>query len=153
VCSSVPWVAIVMDFETSAGVVTYRWDKGQVEPLFLILHYEEGHWDLPKGHLERGESLEAAALRELKEETGISDARLAAGFKEKITYNYRRGGRMYTKNVYFFIGETKSEAVALSPEHTDYKWLEYADALGVVTYGTAREILKKAYLFLNGKQQ
>ena len=51
-----------MAYENSAGVILIKGDK------YLILHYEEGHWDFPKGNIEEGESEEEAALRELEED-------------------------------------------------------------------------------------
>ncbi|MFH1332713.1 MAG: NUDIX domain-containing protein, partial [archaeon] len=60
--------------EKSAGVIVYN--NGE----FLILQYTAGHWDFPKGHIEKGETERETALRELKEETGITDAFFVKGF-------------------------------------------------------------------------
>ena len=57
---------------------------------YLLLHYESGHWDFPKGKIEEGETPEQAALRELKEETGIEDAEILPGFTEGIKYFFHR---------------------------------------------------------------
>ncbi len=53
-----------MKREFSAGVVVYYHNNNDIQ--FLLLHYEAGHWDLPKGHLEPNESTYDAALRELR---------------------------------------------------------------------------------------
>jgi len=50
--------------------------------------YPGGYWEFPKGKLEPGETDEAAAHRELKEETGL-EVTLIPDFKETITYRFR----------------------------------------------------------------
>ena len=51
-----------MPIEKSAGAVIFRKQNDAI--LYLLLHYEAGHWDLAKGHIEKGESLEETARRE-----------------------------------------------------------------------------------------
>ena len=72
--------------EKSCGVVLFREEKG--EYLFLILHYPGGHWDLPKGHVEEGETEHETANRELLEETGIADLEFVDGYREEISYQH-----------------------------------------------------------------
>ncbi len=131
-----------MPVEISAGAVVYRMQQGT--PLYLLLHYEAGHWDFPKGNVEKGEALEETVRREVLEETGISGLSLAADFKEEIKYFYRREGKSIFKKVIFLLGETKEERVALSYEHIGYEWLPYEKALERLTFKNAKEILKKA---------
>ncbi|MEW6722749.1 MAG: NUDIX domain-containing protein, partial [Candidatus Micrarchaeota archaeon] len=50
--------------EKSCGIILFR--EGE-KRLYLLLHYEEGHWDFPKGHVEAGESEHEAASREAVE--------------------------------------------------------------------------------------
>ena len=69
----------------SAGVILFRPGKKRE---YLLLHYAAGHWDFPKGMLNKGEGSMAAALRELKEETSISKAKIMPGFKETIRFFY-----------------------------------------------------------------
>ena len=49
--------------EKSCGAVVFREENGV--RLYLLLHYAEGHWDLPKGHVEKGESEEQNKLKKL----------------------------------------------------------------------------------------
>ncbi|MFN7990578.1 MAG: bis(5'-nucleosyl)-tetraphosphatase [Candidatus Micrarchaeia archaeon] len=128
--------------EKSCGIIIFRLAGGVRE--YLILHYEEGHWDLPKGHVEAGESEIETAIREAREETGITDIRPIPGFRERLEYRYLRDGRQMEKEVIFFLGRTGTAEVRLSEEHTGYEWLDYRKAMLRLTYENARGILEKA---------
>jgi len=133
--------------ERSAGTIVYNNGK------YLLLHYEAGHWDFPKGHLEKGETDKQAATRELKEETGIEDAFFVKDFKEKIEYFFRRGKELVKKEVTFFLVETRTEEIKISPrEHTGYEWLGCQEARQRVTFNNAREMLIKAQELLTNKK-
>jgi len=130
-----------MPEERSSGMIVYR--EG-AQRLFLLLHYEEGHWDFPKGHIEKGEDEKTAAKRELGEETGITDPELVSRFKERIEYYYMRDRKRMHKEVVFFLARTKTEKVRLSDEHIGYVWLPYKKALERLTFKNAKELLEKA---------
>src|SRR3954452_19930336 len=89
--------------ETSAGGVVFRVDDGQ--PLYLLIRDSYQNWGFPKGHLERGELPEAAALREVEEETGLSGLALR-GPIETIEWYFRFRGRLIHKICYFYLMET-----------------------------------------------
>ena len=131
--------------ETSAGIIVFR----KTQPMkFLILHYSEGHYDLPKGHLEGEETPEQAAVRETREETGL-DVAMVPGFNEEIEYHFKDKDKgIITKKVIFFLGESFSEDVQLSHEHLDFDWLPLDDAIAKATYDSAKTLLKKADTFL-----
>ncbi|HBL98922.1 TPA: diadenosine tetraphosphate hydrolase [Candidatus Dependentiae bacterium] len=138
-----------MKKEQSAGIVVYRRDKQTGKLYYLLLHYIGGHWDLPKGKVEENESLEQAASREVKEETGL-DVSPMKGFSETISYYYRGPEReLVDKNVTFFIGETKEDAVILSKEHIASEWLEVNQALKRLTYNNARHLLSMVNQFIH----
>ena len=132
--------------ERSAGAVVFRRRSGLRE--YLLLHYPSGHWDFPKGNIEKGESPMKTAAREIKEETGLDEFRFISGFEEKITYYYRKGDSVVRKEVVYFLVEALSSDVRISWEHTGYKWLEYEKALKTVTYETSRKVLERAEEFL-----
>ncbi len=137
-----------MPVEKSSGAVVFRKDK---HVKYLLLHYEAGHWDFPKGHIEKNESEQQAALREIKEETGVSGVSFVDGFKETIKYFYKKEGKTVFKTVVFFIAETKTEKVKISFEHIGSEWLEYKDAFERLTYKNAKDVLEKADKFLMKK--
>lgn len=131
--------------ERSAGVIIYRTTSGgERTRLFLLLDYGR-HWDFPKGHVEQGEDDTTAALRELAEETGITDATLDPTFNHEITYYFRdKKGRLIRKTVVFFLGETKTGKVKLSHEHVGCDYLPFDEAVRKVTYTKARQLLRLA---------
>jgi len=130
-----------MPKEVSAGAIVFRRDKGIK---YLLLKYEEGHWDFAKGHIEKGEDEETTVRREVEEETGIKQIDFIKDFKEKIHYFFRAEGKTIYKEVFFYLVETKEEKVKLSFEHIGYEWLDYEKALERLTYKNAKVILEKA---------
>ncbi len=132
--------------EQSAGTVLFIEEYN--EKLFLLLHYPTGHWDFVKGKIENNESLEQAAIRETKEETGITDIEFIKGFKEKIEYSFKFNGDIVQKEVIFFLAKTNTKQVKISDEHLDYVWLDFNNALNKITYENAKNILKKSKNYL-----
>src|SRR3989338_4122324 len=132
--------------EQSAGTVLFI--EESKEKLFLLLHYPTGHWDFVKGKIENNESLEQAAIRETKEETGITDIEFIKGFKEKIEYTFKFNGDIVQKEVMLFLAKTNTKQVKISDEHLDYVWLDFNNALNKITYENAKNILKKSKNYL-----
>lgn len=132
--------------EKSCGILLFRVKDGTI--LYLLLHYPSGHWDLPKGHIEKGESEHETAARELLEETGIADINFIKGFREEISYEYKRAKKLSNKQVVFFLAKTELEDIKLSHEHKGFKWLPYGPAFNKLTFDNAKNLLKKAKKFL-----
>ncbi len=134
-----------MAYEKSAGAIVFIKEK---EPIYLLLHYEEGHWDFPKGHVEAKETELEALKREVEEETGIKDIEIIKDFKEKMQYFFKLKKELINKTVVFYLAKTKTKQVKLSFEHIGSIWLAYDKAIEKLTYKNAKEILKKANEFL-----
>ena len=135
-----------MGTEKSAGIVLFRNDSNKNE--FLLLNYPQGHWDFVKGKVEKNETLHEAALRETREETGISNIEFFDGFEESVEYDFRFKKEDIHKKVIFFLAKTNEKNIKLSHEHNDYIWLEYNDALKKTTFENAKNVLSKANEFL-----
>ena len=131
--------------EKSCGAIVYA-KNSEVE--YLLLQYEAGHWDFVKGNVEEGENEGQTAFRELQEETGIVDARFIDGFKERISYFYKRRNLTIYKEVVFYLMETRNTSVTLSFEHIGFEWLPYGGAMRKLTFKNARDVLQKAHDFL-----
>lgn len=137
-----------MKHEKSCGlIVFYRDDDGLN---YLLLHYPEGHWDLPKGHVEVDEGEKETALRELYEETGIKNVKFIEDFREKIHYFFKSEDELISKTVVFFLAEAKEKAIELSHEHKNFTWLEYEKAHEKLTFKNVKDLLKKAQNFVKG---
>ena len=132
--------------EKSCGAVIFIKKEDQTK--YLLLNYAAGHWDFVKGNVEAGETEKETVLRELQEETAITDATFLDGFKETIAYFYRRQGLTVHKEVVFFIIETHTEKVEISFEHVGYIWLNYQHAMEKLNFRNAKDVLQKAHDFL-----
>jgi 8-oxo-dGTP pyrophosphatase MutT (NUDIX family) len=116
----------------SAGVVVVRaTDAGW---RYLLLRAFT-HWDFPKGMVEAGEEPLDAALREVREETLITDLDFAWGHDYVETGPDSRG-----KVARYYLGRTETVAVTLPviealgrPEHNEYRWVDEAAALQLVS--------------------
>jgi bis(5'-nucleosidyl)-tetraphosphatase len=135
-----------MPKEVSAGAVIFKRD-GEIK--YLLLRYESGHWDFPRGAIEIGEEEKETVMRETKEETEISDLVFLPDFRKKIFWFYKKGGRTIYKEAIFYLAETKTEEVKLSEEHIDFKWLPYTEAMKQITFPNGKKVLEEANEFLN----
>jgi bis(5'-nucleosidyl)-tetraphosphatase len=138
-----------MPAEHSAGAIIFRREEGK--KLYLLLHYRSGHWEFPKGHIEKGEEETEAAKRETEEETGIRDIIFIKGFREPIKYFFRARKRTIFKTVIFYLAETETKRIKLSEEHIGFKWLDYKQAKKQLTFKNAKKIIEKADNFLSEK--
>jgi len=137
--------------EKSCGVVLFNEQK------VLLLQYAtgqkegewdlQGHWDFPKGHVDKGETEIETATRELEEETGIKNIILLDNFRKTINYKIQKRDRKISKEVVFFIATTAETEINLSDEHVDYGWFDFTSALKQLTYDNARSVLSEAIFF------
>lgn len=138
-----------MPIEKSAGAVVFYKSSDKIE--YLLLHYDVGHWDFPKGWIERREESKEAAEREIGEETGIKSIEFIPGFEEHIEYFFKWEDKNIFKTVTFFLARTNQKEVKLSDEHTGFRWLAYKEAIEQLTFKNAKNVLKKADDFISKK--
>jgi len=129
--------------ETSAGGVVVRWID--TVPHVLLIRDAHRQWGFPKGHVEPGETPDAAALREVREETGLAELRLGVRL-QTIDWIFRAHGQRIHKYCHFFLIESPSgEAVPEQGEGiTACCWLPLPRALERISYANAREVLERA---------
>lgn len=135
-----------MATEKSAGAIVFRRIGKEIK--YLILHYGAGHWEFVKGHIEKGEKEEQTVLRELREETGITNAEFVPDFRKEISYYFKDKGQTVYKTVVFYLLETIEENVTLSDEHIGHKWANLSAALKTLTFDNSKQIIQQADDFL-----
>jgi ADP-ribose pyrophosphatase YjhB (NUDIX family) len=135
--------------ETSAGGVVYRVQDG--EPVFLLIRDSYQNWGFPKGHLETDEPPDAAALREVREETGLDDVALDRVIAT-IDWFFRFRGRLVHKVCHFYL--MRSDASDTTPQRTEgitaCRWATFDVATKLVSYANARDVLRRANAMVRG---
>lgn len=129
--------------ETSAGGVIYRGAGGAAHVLLIRDRY--GHWGFPKGHVEGGETAADAALREVREETGLCELVLGPRL-QTIDWYFRFRGRLIHKYCHFYLIESPSGDTCPQAEEgiTECIWLPLGEAIESISYDNAREVLRLA---------
>lgn len=102
----------------SCGVVPYRIVNGERE--YLILLQSNGCWSFPKGHMDAGETERETALRELREETGLTAA-LVPDARVELSYDVRP---LVRKEVVLFLGEVEGEPILQEREIRSHRWVK-----------------------------
>lgn len=126
--------------ETSAGGVLYRWIEG--DPHFLLIRDRHGHWGLPKGHLEEGETEEEAALREIREETSLTVLSLGPHLQTIDWYFTNEHGTIHKYCHFYLVEAPDGDAVPLQAEGiSECCWFPLDEALGRISYDNARDVL------------
>jgi 8-oxo-dGTP pyrophosphatase MutT (NUDIX family) len=102
--------------------------RGEPVREFLLMRHAD-RWDLPKGHVDPGESEMQCALRELREETGIlaTDIEVLEGFRFETRYRVRgkKGGQLYDKTLVLFLARLKRDVPIVATEHPGYQWFPW----------------------------
>lgn len=131
----------------SAGGVIYRVTGAQVE-VALIATDHGGRWGLPKGHVNRGETAEAAALREVEEETGLSGDIIQ--HLATIEYWFRAGTSRIHKYVdLFLIRYSSGEVRPQEAEVDDARWFPLDDAQRLVSFERERDVIAQVVEILH----
>ena len=130
------------------AVVVYK----DTENLFLLLQNSDAKeiWGFPKGHHEGDETPKETALREIEEETGITQINLLDMPLIREEYGITRDGEKVNKINEYYIGFVKDKNVVLKEDEiSNYKWVPFEEALESIIYSTRKETLKKAQEYLN----
>ena len=128
-----------MEQRLSAGVVVVR---ESVDGARFLLLRAYRNWDFPKGLVERGEDPLAAAIREAREEAGLTDLALEWGTEFIETEPYARN-----KIARYYLARTRTERVILEvnpelgrPEHHEYRWVDLTEAFTLTVQRLQRVI-------------
>jgi 8-oxo-dGTP pyrophosphatase MutT (NUDIX family) len=130
--------------EVSAGGVVFRREP-QLEIALASRRTRKGDlaWGLPKGLVEEGEDPEVAALREVREETGL-EARIERPLGD-INYWYVWEGQRVRKRVTFFLMEAIGGDVSLHDhEMEEVRWVPVTEATRTASYKSERDVIRRA---------
>ena len=104
----------------------------------LLLIFRRGKWDLPKGKLDKGETLEACAVREVEEETGLENVELISPLTTTY-HSFHEGTRLILKETHWFVMKAKGEQNLIPQTEEDIDEIRWVTASNIRTY------LEKAY--------
>lgn len=126
----------------SAGGVVARKVDGRVE-VALVGDTQRDAWYLPKGGLNKGETIEQAALREVREETGL-DVRVLAPIGVIEYWFFVRGARVHKRVHYFLMEPTGGDFSRRDQENDRADWFELEAALSAMSYENEVDIVREA---------
>ncbi len=133
---------------TAAGGFVVR--RTEAEPEILMI-YRRGAWDIPKGKLDAGETIEACALREVREEVGIHDLALIQPLGATV-HGYPRGGKYHVKTTHWF--EMQTGQTAFTPQAEEdieaVAWMPWGEAVEKVGFVSFRRHLQRVRPIVRG---
>ena len=127
-----------MRTEKSCGAVVFRNKNDNIQVL-LIRHLNGGHWAFPKGHVEKGETEEQTALREILEETGLA-VELDNRYRQVVSYSPKKD---VVKDVVYFVATASSDAVTVAQEEeiSQIVWVDMHNAADYVSFDNDKKVL------------
>ena len=131
-------------YEHSCGAVVFRRIFDEYRFL-LIKNRRSTHWGFPKGHMEKGETREETAMREVLEETGLH-----ISIFDDFSYEsrYKIGAKIEKRVDVFLAGTDDTQTVIQKEEIEDYIWLRYPEALQMLKFENDKEILESVSAFM-----
>ena len=125
------------EYENSCGAIVFNENTEKI----LLVKMHNGNWGFPKGHIEKDETKEETAIREVLEETNVR-IKIIPNFEREIKYI---PNEKTIKKVTIFMGITQDEEVTIDTfEIEDFKWCTYEEALKLVTYKLQKDVLENA---------
>jgi 8-oxo-dGTP pyrophosphatase MutT (NUDIX family) len=120
-----------------AGAIVVRAGKSGPRILLVTARRNPNNWIFPKGHVESGETLKAAAVREAREEAGIEGK--VVGVAGRMSFEFGEN----TYRVTYFVVATSDSGTEC--EGRRLCWLKYKQALRRLTYEETRDLLRDAW--------
>lgn len=130
--------------EICAGGVVFCRENNQLQMVVILDAY--GKWTFPKGHVEDQEKIEETAIREIREETGLTDLKIIKKIGETDYQVHQPKVKPFIKRVHFFLIETKKQPLAIksTDEIKAAKWLTVEEVQKTLDYENVREIFNQA---------
>ncbi len=137
--------------EISAGGVVYKKDNSQIF-ILLILHSgltanKDEVWTFPKGHIDGDEKPEETAVREVREETGVTATIIEKLGSIKYTFVWE-GDNVFKIVTWYLMEYVSGDVSGHDYEVMEAKWFEITEAEKLLTYSTDKQTFAKAKKFL-----
>ena len=143
---------MVVSTATSAGAIILREIEGELKIALAQHQRTDKTWVLPKGHVEEGESIEEAALREIHDEAGLHNVQLIKHPATITRESVNRNGDLVQKTIHFFLAhalENKQPHTPTDLLFTEVGWFKPEEATKLLPYESDQAFLQEhlAYLF------
>lgn len=110
----------------------------------LLIKDSYGRWTWPKGHIEKGEKPEETALREISEETGLTNIRIIKRIGAQSYYFALKGKRVFKMVYIFLVSSSGSEKLSIQKsEIKEGRWFSPEEAISKIEYRGSKSILRK----------
>lgn len=135
-----------MQYEKSCGAVVFTHRNGEIR--YVLAQNLEGYYGFPKGHMEAGETETETALREIREEVGLSP-RLIEGFRTCDEHPLPKKPGVMKQVVYFLAEYEDQEIVFQKEELMSAPLVSYEEAMALFVFESSKRLLTEAHAFLN----
>ncbi len=144
---------MLKEFSAGGIVLQYKQDKllNDIWEVLLIKSSGKGYWQFPKGHIEKGQTTQEAAVREVKEEGGIEAEILAKVGQSKYVYLTKEQEKVSKVVMLFLMKYLSGDPKDHDQEVSEAKWVESTEALKLLTFTQDRALLKKALEMIEEK--
>ncbi len=137
---------MVVRTATSAGAIILREIEGELKIALAQHQRTDKTWVFPKGHVEEGESIEAAALREIHEEAGLDNVQLIKHLGTIVRESVKHNGDLEQKTIHFFLAYALENNQSPSPTDllfTEVGWFKPAEAIELLPYESDQAFLRE----------
>ncbi|HYB02124.1 MAG TPA: NUDIX domain-containing protein [Ktedonobacteraceae bacterium] len=131
---------------TSAGAIILREIEGELKIALAQHQRTEKTWVLPKGHVEEGETIEEAALREIHEEAGLDNVQLIKHLGSFVRESVKSNGDLIQKTIHFFLAYALTNRQHTAPTDllfTEVGWFKPAEAIELLPYESDQNFLRE----------
>ena len=137
---------MVVSTATSAGAIILREVQGELKIALAQHQRTDKNWVLPKGHVEAGETIEEAALREIHEETGLDNVQLIKHLGSFIRESIKSNGDVVQKTIHFFLAYALSNNQSPTPSDLSFievGWFSPMEAIELLPYENEQAFLRE----------